>query len=276
MDRERLTITLRSDLLKQLDRVIDGVKIRNRSHAIEYLLSQSLQPKITQAIILAGGQGVNMRPLTYEVPKPLIPVGGKPVIEYTLEMLREAGIREVILAIGHLGDKIKQELGNGRKYGLKITYSEETEEMGSAGAVRYAQRLLENKPFLVINGDVLADIELSGFIDFHQENKFTGTMLLSANAVTDGYGTVRLRGEKIVEFLTKSSLKSSQLINAGLYIFNHDVFSYIPMRGNSDFDEDVFPKLVDDGKLAGYTFEGPWFEVSTPKNYEQAIKKWKG
>ncbi len=112
MDRERLTITLRGDVLQRLDEVIDGVKIRNRSHAIEYLLSQVLNPKVTQAVVLAGGQGVKMRPLTYEVPKALIPVGGKPVIEYTLEMLQEAGIREVILAIGHLGDKIKEEVGN--------------------------------------------------------------------------------------------------------------------------------------------------------------------
>jgi len=276
MDRQRLTITLRKDLLQQLDNIIDRVKIRNRSHAIEYLLSQSLAPEITQAVILAGGQGVQMRPLTYEVPKPLISVGGKPVIEYTLELLREAGIREVILAIGYLGDKLKQEIGNGRKFGMKIIYSEEKHALGSAGAIKNAYQFIQQKPFLVINGDILVKINLKEIIQFHQEDKCLGTMALSVKAETNGYGTVHLRGEKIVKFIKKSSTKASQLVNAGIYIFNPEIFNYIPVRGKADLDEDVFPKLVQDDKLAGFTFEGDWFEVSTPKNYELAIKKWKG
>lgn len=276
MDRSRLTITLRKDLLKQVDGVVDGMKIRNRSHAIEYLLSQTLAPKITQAVVLAGGQGVKMRPLTYEVPKPLIPVGGRPVLEYTLEMLRDAGLKEVILAIGHLGDKIKEAIGNGRKYGMTITYSEENQALGSAGALRLAQRLLENQPFLVVNGDILAKINLQDVINFHQEDKYLGTMVLSAKAETAGYGTVLLRGEKIVQFFKKSARKASQLVNAGIYVFNPAVFDYIPVSGKSDLDEQVFPRLTQEGKLAGYTFEGDWFEVSTPKNYEKAIKEWKG
>ena len=276
MDRDRLTITLRQDLLHQLDDIIDGVKIRNRSHAIEYLLSQSLQPKITQAVILAGGQGVKMRPLTYEVPKPLIPVGGKPVLEYTLELLSDAGIREVILATGHLGDKIKQEIGNGRKYGMKVTYSEEPVALGSAGAIRYARHLIKSQPFLVINADILTKINLKEVIEFHQEEKFICTMALSAKAKTQGFGTVLLRGEKVVQFIKKSDKKTSQLINAGIYIFNPEIFDYIPVNDKSDLDEDVFPKLAEEGKLSGYTFEADWFEVSTTANYELAIKKWKG
>lgn len=275
MERERLTITLRRDLLQRLDGVVDGVKIRNRSHAIEYLLSQSLTPKISQALILAGGEGVKMRPLTYEVPKPLIPVRGRPLIEYTLKLLSEAGIRDVIIAIGHLGAKVKEEVGSGRRYGLKITYSEERQGLGSAGALRNASSLFLKKPFLVINGDILIKIDLAEFINFHQEGSYLVSMALSTVPNTKGYGTVLLRGEKILKFLKKNLKQKTQLINAGLYIFNPEIFKFIPRKGKVDL-EDIFPKLAKEEKLAGFPFEGAWFEVSTPKNYERAIKEWEG
>lgn len=274
MDRERLTITLRSDLLKRLDGIIDGVQIRNRSHAIEYLLSQSLAPKISQAVILAGGRGVKMRPLTYEVPKPLITVAGKPVISYAIEMLRDAGIRDIIIAIGHLGNKIKEEVGNGKKYGVNITYSEETKPLGSAGAVRNASSFLQRKPFIVMNGDVLSEMNLTELILFHQEDKFTATMALSTEPNTKGYGVALLRGERIVSFIKQDKKQTTQLVNAGVYVMNPSIFSYIPENGGATL-EDVFVRLASEGKLAGYTFDGPWFEVSTPENYERAIKEWR-
>jgi NDP-sugar pyrophosphorylase family protein len=273
MDRLRLTITLKGEVLTRLDEIIDGVKIRNRSHAIEYLLSQSLAPKVSQAVILAGGPGVKMRPLTYEVPKPLIPVRGRPLIEYTIELLREAGIREIILAIGHLGEKIKEEVGGGRKYGVKVSYSEEESFLGSAGALRNAREFILDKPFLVINGDVLIKIAVSDFIQFHQEDKYLATIALSNSAESKDYGSVLLRGEKIIKFLEKKKTRGPQLINAGLYIFNPQIFEYIPKKGKACL-EDIFVQLAKEGKLAGFPFEGAWFEVSTPANYERAIKEW--
>jgi len=274
MDRDRLTITLRTDLLKRLDEIIDGVKIRNRSHAIEFLLSESLAPRITQAIILAGGRGVNMRPLTYEVPKPLIPVAGKPLIEYTIEMLREAGVREIILAVGHLGDKLKEAVGNGSKYGVTISYSEESKPLGTAGALRKASVFFQDKPFIVVNGDVLTELKISELSAFHQEDTYSATMALSTEPNTKGYGVALLRGEKIVKFLKQDKKQTTQLINAGVYVMNADVLKYIPKTGASDL-EDVFEKLAVEGKLAGFPFDGKWFEVSTPENYERAIKQWK-
>ena len=273
MDRERLTITLRGDLLKQLDDIIDGVQIRNRSHAIEYLLSQSLAPKISQAVILAGGKGVKMRPLTYEVPKPLIPVSGKPAIVYAIEMLRDAGIRDIIIAIGHLGNKIKEEIGNGKKYGVNISYSEETTPLGNAGALRNASAFLQKKPFIVMNGDVLTSINLSDLVAFHDEDRYMATMSLSTEPNTKGYGVALLRGEKVVGFMKQDGKQTTQLVNAGVYIMNPDIMNYIPKSGPASL-EDVFVKLADEGKLAGYTFEGAWYEVSTPENYERAIKEW--
>ena len=274
MDRDRLTITLRTDLLKRLDGVIDGVKIRNRSHAIEFLLSESLTPKVTQAVILAGGQGVKLRPLTYEVPKTLIPVAGKAVIEYAIIQLREAGVRDIILAIGHLGDKIKETFGNGRALGVSIAYSVETQPLGSAGALRNAGALLQDKPFLVLNGDILTKINLSEIIAFHQEDKYVATIALSTEPDTKGYGVASLRGERIVSFLKQDRKQTTQLVNAGIYVMNPSVFDYIPAKGKAAL-EDVFVQLAKEGKLAGFPFDGQWFEVSTPENYERAIKYWK-
>ncbi len=273
MDRERLTITLRDDLLRRVDGIVDGLKIRNRSHAIEYLLSQLLAPKVSQAVILAGGRGVKMRPLTYEIPKPLVSVKGRPLIEYALDLLRGAGIKEVIVAIGHLGEKIREELGSGKKYGIKLYYSQEEKPLGTGGALLHAREFLNKKPFIVINGDILVKIDLLEFVNFHGEEKYLATMALSTVSDTKGYGTVLLRGEKIIDFLSTEKRAGSQLVNAGIYIFNPEIFDYIPQKGKVNLD-DIFPRLARKGKLAGFSFEGPWFEISTPRNYERAIKEW--
>src|SRR3990172_3770469 len=114
MDRERLTITLKKSILAKVDNIIDGSRIRNRSHAIETLISQSLTPRISQAVILAGGRGLNMRPFTFEMPKGLFPVAGKPILEHIIEFLRRFEIRDIILSIGHLGEKIQEYFSDGK------------------------------------------------------------------------------------------------------------------------------------------------------------------
>ena len=273
MVRKRLTITLNKNLLKKVDQAIDGVKIRNRSHAIEYLLTKTLTPKVEQAVILAGGPAVKMRPLTYEIPKALIPIGGRPLIESTIELIKDAGIRNLVIATGHLGHKIQEQLGEGRRLGVKISYTFEKKPVGTAGAILNARNLLGNKPFLVANGDVLADINLSELIEFHQKDKYLATMAVSSVSDTLGYGIVFLRGEKVVKFLNKSPKRglSTHLINAGFYILSPKIFDHIP-AGKKVHLREIFPKLASQGQLAGFSFEGHWADISTPKNYEQAIK----
>lgn len=277
MDRQRITITLRNDLLKKVDERIDGTKIRNRSHAIEYLLTKSVIPPISQAVILAGGEGVKMRPLTYEIPKALIPVGGKSLLEYTIESLREAEIREIILAIGHLGNKIKDHFGNGSKFGVKITYSEENNSLGTAGALANCYSLLEQKPFVILHGDILVDLNFRELIAFHQNIKTNvSTMVLTTKSDPSFYGNVQLVGNKVVEFVEKPTKKqaASHLVSTGVYVCEHEIFDYIPEK-NPAMLEDVFPELAKQGKLSGFLFAGKWFDVSTPKNYAEAIAHWK-
>src|SRR3989338_1461434 len=169
MDRERLTITLHKSILAKVDKLIDGTKIRNRSHAIESLITQSLTTKVSQAVILVGGKGINMRPFTFEMPKGLFPVGGKPILEHIVEMLRKFEVRDIIFSIGHLGEKIKEHFGSGKKWDVRITYVAEEKEAGTGGALRLAQRHITSDTFLVIHGDILIDINLSDFISFHKE-----------------------------------------------------------------------------------------------------------
>lgn len=276
MDRQRLTITIKKNLIDKIDATIDGTRIRNRSHAIEYLLSQALKPPVTQAVILAGGQGVKLRPLTYEIPKSLIPVRGKPILEYQIETLRNADVRNIILAIGHLGEKIKEHFGNGTKLGVKITYSEESKPLGTAGALANCFQLLENNPFLVIHGDSLIDIDLTEPIRFHDNlKKVVATLVLSTVSDPTAYGNVLLKGSKIVDFIEKPAKKqaTSHLVSTGVYVLEPTIFDYIPEKMPAML-EDVFPKLAQKGLLGGFPFAGQWFDVSTPKLYEKAIAQW--
>lgn len=277
MDRERLTITLRKDIIKQLDRTIDGFRIRNRSHAIEYFLSKGLGPKVSKAFILAGGRGVKMRPFTYEMPKAMIPVRNRPLLEHVIEIIRSFGIREIIISIDYLGDKIKDYFGDGGKFGVRITYAEEIKPKGTAVPLRSAKSLIGSNPFILWHCDVLADIDLMDFIDFHESHKGMVTMALTPVSDPSAFGAVKLRGDNIVDFKEKAGHgpEVSRLINAGIYLMNPKIIDYIPKKPVSYLEKDVLPTLIKKGHLYGYVFEGKWFDVSTPAVYERALKEWK-
>lgn len=274
--RKRLTITLRGDLLSKVDNLIDGASIRNRSHAIEFLLNQTLLPAVSQAVILAGGAGANLRPLTYEVPKTLIPVKGKPILEYTIELLKKHQIRDLILAIGHLGGKIRDHFGDGKRFGVKIHYSREAKPLGTAGALKLARKHLEEATFLVVHGDVLTKLDLGNLLTFHQSHGGLATMALAVVKDVSGVETVSLDGYKIKKFFRTPGEKKLKtgLVNAGIYVFQPEIFRFIP-RFRTRMLEDVFPGLAKKGKLFGYPFSEPWYDVSTPESYEKAIKTWK-
>lgn len=275
MDRERLTITLKKSILGKIDGLIDGTKIRNRSHAIECLITQSLTPKVKQAVILAGGKGIHMRPFTFEMPKGLLPVGGKPILEHIVEMLRNHEIRDIIFSIGHLGEKIKEYFADGKKLGVKITYILEDEPVGTGGALVLAEKHITSETFLVIHGDILIDIALFDLINFHKEQETIATIAITSVVDPSSFGEVVFHGTKIVQFVEKpkKGRQTSQLINCGLYVFEKDIFNFLPVKGASLLEE-IFPKLAAKKKLSGFLFEGRWVDVGNLPSYEKAIRIW--
>lgn len=275
MDRERLTITLRQSLLAKVDQFIDGTRIRNRSHAIEYLITQSLTPKVSQAVILAGGKGLNMRPFTFEMPKGLFPVGGKPILEHIVEMLAKNDIRDIIFSVGHLGDKIQEYFGDGKKFGVRISYIREEKEAGTAGALILAKKHIRTDTFLVVHGDTLIDLNLSDLISFHKDQETVATIALTSVVDPSNFGEVALHGTRITRFKEKpkKGKQNSQLINGGLYIFNNKIFDYISGTLPSQL-EDIFPVLASEKQLSGFLFEGRWADIGTPASYEKAINEW--
>lgn len=278
--RERITITVRKDLLGRLDQTIDHERIRNRSHAFEVLLSRTFETETNQAVILASGEGVNLRPFTYEIPKPLIPVNGRPLLEYTIDWLKRHGITSIIITVSHLAEKIKQHFGDGSAFGVNITYIHEGKPSGTAGALFAAQSALHQAPFLLIYGDVLVDLDGSEFLQIHEQQKAAlGTIALTSVADPSAFGAVKLRGSRVVEFSEKPIIASdvSRLVFAGAAVFDPSVFDFFPKKktGLLSLEKDIFPVLIKEGRLYGYPFEGQWFDVSTPESYEQALKKWR-
>ncbi|MDD5489377.1 MAG: sugar phosphate nucleotidyltransferase [Candidatus Moranbacteria bacterium] len=270
MNRKRLTITLDNQLLQKIDRRVDGHKIRNRSHAIEAFLAEKLQSKILKkAIILGGGKGIEFQGKI--ISKLLLPVGGKTLIEKNIEILKEHGITELLLSLGGLGEQIREKLGDGSKYGIRILYFER--DRGTAGILRQAKSTLD-ETFLMMNGDIyLENIDLLDMYDFHKDHKAKATILLTTVDDPSLFGSVLLKGDMITKFSEKPQAKSaySHLINGGLYLFEPEVCSIVTPETVS-LEGNVFPKLVNEKKLYGYFLDTKWLHLHDAKKYEEYIK----
>lgn len=273
MAKTRLTITLDQDILKRVDSAIDGSKIRNRSHAIEYLLTSCLIPLTTKVLILAGGEGVKFRPLTYELPKSLLPIKDKPLLEHTLLSLKEQGLTDICISVAHLGKKIKDYFGDGARLGIRIKYIEQTEaKNGTAQPVLQAREFISEEPFLVIYGDVLTRLNFLDLLDFHNSHRGIATMALASVEKPSMWGVANIEGNRIKDFVEKPRTKTrSHLINAGIYVLSPEVFKYIS-ASSTRLEKDVFPRLAREGKLYAYPFESEWYDVSTPQIYAEVIK----
>src|SRR3989344_6010485 len=275
--KERITITLENELIKQIDKRIDGNIIKNRSQQIEILLTNALGTYRPQkAVILVGGKGTRLRPLTYEKPKCLFDVNGKTVTEHLLDLLKKYGVRDIILSVGHLKGKIKSHFEDGSRFGVNITYIEEDEPLGTAGPLRLAKEHLKES-FIVSNGDELKNINIPRMFRLHKRKDALATLALTTVDDPTQYGVARLDGSRIVEFVEKPKKDEapSNLINAGFYILEPKVLDMIP-EGFSMLEKDVFPKLAKMNRLRGFPFAGQWFDIGTVERYKMAEKQWKG
>ncbi|MBI4142136.1 nucleotidyltransferase family protein [Candidatus Woesearchaeota archaeon] len=273
--KERVTLTVDTEILQQVDKSIDGHTVKNRSHAVELLLLKALgadRPK--KAFVLAGGKGTRLAPLTKELPKPLIPLHDKPLLEHVIDLFKKYGINDMIISIGYKGDKIKQYFGDGKKFGINISYVEEQEPLGTAGPLKLAEKFL-TETFVMCNADELKNINLVDMFVAHKENKAKATLALTTVENPSDYGVARMDGNKITEFVEKPKDPNvGNLISAGLYILEPEIIKLV-LNGPCSIERDVFPKIAAEGKLFGYPFSGQWFDTGTLQRYEKAINEWK-
>ena len=225
-----------------------------------------------QALILVGGEGTRLRPLTSRVPKPVVSLAGRPFMSYMLEWLRGHGVDRAILSCGFLPDGVRAVLGDGSDYGVALTYVEEPHPLGTGGALKYAEELLDER-FFMLNGDVLSDMDLSAQLAQHEATGARATLALIGVDDPSAYGLVRRRPDLSVrEFVEKPSLDEidTHLINAGAYILERSVLSEMAPAGSRiSIEREVFPRLVDNG-LYGYEASGYWMDIGTPQRYLQA------
>ncbi len=274
--KERVTLTIEQSLLQEVDAKVDGHNIKNRSHAVELLLVQALgSGMVKKAVILAGGKGTRLKPLTLEIPKPLVTVHDRTLIEHLFDLFKRHGVKDIVLSVGYKADKIKEVIGNGKKFGVNVDYLVEKEPLGTAGPLRLAKEELQ-ETFIVTNSDELKDIDLTDMYRYHKESGALATIALTTVDDPSAYGVAEMKGNFILRFVEKPAKDEapSNLINSGLYMFEPEVLDYIK-EGFTNLEKDVFPVLAQEGKLAGYAFSGQWLNTGTLELYEQAIQEWK-
>lgn len=226
-----------------------------------------------QALILAGGLGTRLRAVVSDKPKPMATISGKPFLEYQIELLQRHGIDEVIFCVGYLYEQIQNHFGNGEKSGLKINYSIEEELLGTAGALKLAQKFIHGT-FLVLNGDTYLDIDLQQLIQFHQkkrENNAIGAVALIEVDDAGNYGAVTIDTTNAISSFNEKSAgaAASKLINAGIYVLELQIFNFIAPAKKVSLEKDTFPTVINQGHpLFGYQTKGYFVDIGTPTGYQ--------
>ncbi len=226
-----------------------------------------------KAVILAGGAGMRLMPLTKDKPKCLVEVCDRPILEHIIDLFRSYNINQILISVGFLKEKVIEHYGDGSRFGVRIDYIQENSPLGTAGPLVLARKLL-TETFIVCNGDELKNIDIKKMLEFHRRKKALCTIALTKVTDPTQYGVVRLDGECICEFLEKPKYPPSNLINAGFYIMEPEVIDMIP-QGFAMLEKDVFPDITKLGRLYGFRFEGQWFDCGSMERLEIANKNWK-
>lgn len=228
---------------------------------------------IETAVILAGGLGTRLRPLTDTTPKPLLPIKGKPIVQHIIENLQRQGVTKIILSVGYKAEEIKKYFGSGKKWGIKISYSYETEPLGTGGAVRQAALKLK-KPFFLLWGDNVMDINILEMISSYHADDSLAHMALTQREDVENFGVATLERNKIVSFIEKPKREEapSQLINAGAFIIDPQCLVMLP-AGKSSLERDCFEKLAPLGKISYYHHQGQWYPTDTIEKYSIACQE---
>lgn len=230
-----------------------------------------------KALILAGGFGTRLRPLSCTRPKILFPILNKPLLEWTYERLSKSGVSEVIMAVNYQTEiAIKQQ--RIPRHGVKVAYSRDPlrKPLGTGGPIKKAEKRLEKtKPFLVLNGDIFADIDYQQIVKLHEKQKATATIALCQTRNPSRYGVAELGKEgRITKFIEKprKDATKSNLINAGAYVLSHEILKLIPKNRHLSIEREIFPNLAKQGKLFGYVHNALWMDIGKPKDYLEINK----
>lgn len=221
-------------------------------------------------ILLVGGMGTRLKPLTNQTPKPMLPVAGLPVTERQLLAAKRAGINTVILATSYLSEVFTPYFGDGSKWGMKLLYAIENEPLGTGGAIRNAASLVDfadsKEEFVIFNGDVLSSHNIAAQLDFHRKNQADATLHLIDVADARAFGCVPTDPNgRVIDFLEKMENPVTNSINAGCYVFNASVISQIPEGEVVSIERETFPQLVKSGRpVYGYKEQSYWLDVGTP------------
>ncbi|MDD2807096.1 MAG: NDP-sugar synthase [Patescibacteria group bacterium] len=233
-----------------------------------------------KAIILAGGEGTRLHPLTYKIPKALIPVQGKTLTEHVLDIYKKVGVTDIIMSISYLAEQMTEYFGDGSKFGVTVEYLKEEERRGTAGPLlmlREANRQLV-EDFYMCNGDNLFSLDLNQMLERHQQSGAVATIALTEVEDPTSRGVVRMEGAKIVEFVEKPTREEapSNYVSSGYYILAPEVFNFLPDQKFVMLETDVWPVLAKAGKLFGFKSSAQWFDTGTPERYLDVEQNWKG
>jgi len=220
--------------------------------------------EVHTAVVLAGGAGLRLRPLTDDRPKAMIMVAGKPLLEWILEALKRSGIHDIVIGVAYKKERIMEHFGDGQRFGFRIKYSDHTVEGGTGEGFRLAiERHVNDPVFLAMNGDELVDVDINEFTAFHAARG--GIVTMAVGPLRSPYGVVQLRGDDVIGFQEKPILHT-HYVSVGAYVMSHAIVEYLPKTG--DIERLTFPQLASARKLKAYVHKGFWATLNTAKDLE--------
>jgi len=227
-----------------------------------------------KAIIIAGGLGTRLRPLTLNTPKPIVPIANRPLVVHQIEHLVKHGVDEIILNLHYLSHEIKKMLGDGSDWSIKIYYSIEESPLGTAGAVKNAEQFFGEGPMVIFNGDILTDLNITKLVSFHREKKARVTLTLTEVEDPTPFGLILTDKEgRVKKFIEKPSwdMVTAKTINAGTYVVDPKIFKDVPKGQVYSFERQLYPSLLERGeRIFGYLSQAYWIDIGNPSKYKEA------
>lgn len=226
--------------------------------------------RVMKAVILAGGKGTRLKPYTTHFPKPLMPVGDRPILEIIVDQLRKADFSEIIITTGHLEEMVRAFFGDGGKFGITLSYSKEDQPLGTAGPLNLIRDQL-TETFLLMNGDVLTDMDFPAMIEYHKSRKATATISLTQRKVDIDYGVVEV-DEDLIFTRWKEKPTIQYLVSMGIYLLEPESLTYMPVSGFFNLPDLIVKLKAEQKTVAGYLHKGHWLDIGRPDDYETACE----